>query len=86
MKKYRIKHSFCKKIAKITNKRRNEVLSLDEIEILCLSIEGELATSTPKFIQEQIDHIKNTKASKSIRGISLIKRLENIKASLSEEK
>ena len=55
-----------------------KMLTLDEIEMLCFSIEGGLATSSPDFIQEVIDSIKGN----AIRHISLKTRLKNIKRNL----
>lgn len=58
------------------------MLTIDEIELLCLSIEGGLATSTPDFIQKIIDSLQNRKNKDAIGVQSLIKRLENIKKEL----
>lgn len=58
------------------------MLTIDEIELLCLSIEGGLCTSTPEFIQEIIDSLRKRKNKNAIGVQSLIKRLENIKKEL----
>lgn len=58
------------------------MLTIDEIELLCLSIEGGLCTSTPEFIQEIIDSLLKRKNKDAIGVQSLIKRLENIKKEL----
>lgn len=58
------------------------MLMIDEIELLCLSIEGGLATSTPEFIQDIIDSLRKRKNKDAIGVQSLIKRLENIKKEL----
>lgn len=52
---------------------------LEEDELLCLLIEGGLATSTPEFIQSIIDKYAG---KNDIRTQSLIKRLKNIKTEL----
>lgn len=58
------------------------MLTIDEIELLCLSIEGGLCTSTPEFIQDIIDSLRKRKDKDAIGVQSLIKRLENIKKEL----
>lgn len=58
------------------------MLTIDEIELLCLSIEGGLCTSTPEFIQDIIDSLRKRKNKDAIGVQSLIKRLENIKKEL----
>ena len=55
--------------------------TLEEYELLCLCIEGGLATSTPDFIQSIIDKYKD---KTDMRHLSLVKRLENIKRDLEE--
>lgn len=57
--------------------------TLEEYELLCLCIEGGLATSTPEFIQSIIDKYKD---KTDMRHLSLVKRLENIKRDLEEIK
>lgn len=57
--------------------------TLEEYELLCLCIEGGLATSTPDFIQSIIDKYKD---KTDMRHLSLVKRLENIKRDLEEIK
>lgn len=54
---------------------------LEEYELLCLCIEGGLATSTPEFIQSIIDKYKD---KTDMRHLSLVKRLKNIKRDLEE--
>ena len=58
-------------------------MTLEEYELLCLCIEGGLATSTPEFIQSIIDKYKD---KTDMRHLSLVKRLENIKRDLDEMK
>ena len=55
--------------------------TLEEYELLCLCIEGGLATSTPEYIQSIIDKYKD---KTDMRHLSLVKRLENIKRDLEE--
>lgn len=62
------------------------MLKIEEIELLCTTIEGGLCTSIPEFIQEQIDSLKRRKTKGAIGTLSLIKRLENIKSELKGEK
>ena len=57
----------------------NKRTDIDEWELLCLCMEGGLATSTPEFIQTIIDMYKG---KDDIRTLSLLKRLENIKKEL----
>lgn len=57
--------------------------TLEEYELLCLCIEGGLATSTPEFIQNIIDKYKD---KTDMRHLSLVKRLKNIKRDLEEIK
>lgn len=60
------------------------MLNKEEIHFLCLAIEGGLCTSTPEFIQAQINSLKKRKNDHGIEILSLIKRLENIKKELKE--
>ena len=53
--------------------------NIDEDELLCVCIEGGLATSTPEFIQTLIDKY-NGKGD--VRTLSVVKRLSNIKEDL----
>ena len=55
---------------------------LDEMNFFCIAVEGGLATSTPEFVQECIDKLKQGKDHDIIGVLSLIKRLENIKKEL----
>jgi hypothetical protein len=53
--------------------------SIDEDELLCVCIEGGLATSTPEFIQTLIDKYNG---KDDVRTLSVMKRLTNIKQDL----
>ena len=57
---------------------------LKQIDMMCTLCEGEFATSTPDFIDKNINQIKNLKTLPidSYLSISLIKRLTNIKEEL----
>lgn len=57
------------------------MLTIEEVELLCMCIEGGLSTSTKAFIQELIDKFKT---NKDVRHKSLVKRLENIKKELTK--
>ena len=54
----------------------NKRTDIDDYELLCLCVEGGVATSTPEYIQSIIDEYNG---KYDIRSLSLVKRLENIK-------
>ena len=57
--------------------------NIDEDELLCVCIEGGLATSTPEFIQTLIDKYNG---KDDVRTLSVAKRLSNIKEDLLSKK